>query len=113
MNAGDDWLDGALRADAAEHATTYLADEGFTARVLDRLPRPTALPAWRRPVVALLWAIVGISFAVALPIWFDDVFRSAAALLFGHRFTLSEVAVMLTSLGAVTWGALFFAATTE
>ena len=33
--AGDDWLEGVLRADAAEHAASYLADEGFTARELN------------------------------------------------------------------------------
>ena len=113
MAAGDDWLDDVLRADAAEHAAAYLPDEGFTARVLERLPRPVALPAWRRPVVALLWAVVAISVAVALPIWFEDVFRSAAALLFGHRFTLSDVALTLTFFGAAAWSALFFAARAE
>jgi ferric-dicitrate binding protein FerR (iron transport regulator) len=113
VNAGDDWLDQVLRADAAEHAGAYLADEGFTARVLERLPRPATLPAWRRPVVALLWAIVGIAVVVALPIWFEDVFRGAAALFFGHRFTLSDLVGMLALFGAATWSALFFAARAE
>jgi hypothetical protein len=114
MNAaGDDWLEGVLRADATEHAASYLADEGFTARVLERLPRPVALPAWRRPVVALLWAVVGIAVVLAVPIWFEDVFRGAAALFFGHRFTLSDLAVILTLFGGATWSALFFAARAE
>ena len=107
--AGNDWLDDVLRADAAEHAA-YIADDGFTARVLERLPHPVALPAWRRPFVALLWAIVAIAVIAALPIWFDDAFRSAAALLFGHRFTLSDLALLVALLGAMSWSALFVAA---
>src|SRR5215475_13534748 len=108
--AGDDWLDDVLRADAAEHGAAYIADDGFTARVLEELPRPAALPAWRRPIVALLWAVVGIAVAMALPIWFDDVFRGAAALLFSHRFTVSDLAIVVATLGAMTWSALFVAA---
>ena len=30
----DDWLDAALRAEAADHRGDYLADGGFTARVM-------------------------------------------------------------------------------
>src|SRR5215475_2397986 len=110
MSAGDDWLEDVLRTDAGEHAAAYLPDDGFTARVLGQLPRPAALPAWRRPVVALLWAVVGIAVAMALPIWFDNVFRGAAALLFGHRFTVSDIAIVVATLGAMTWSALFVAA---
>ena len=111
--AGNDWLDDVLRADAAEHAAAYIADDGFTARVLEQLPRPAELPAWRRPIVALLWAVVGIAVVMALPLWFDDVFRSAAALLFGHRFTLSDLAIIVALLGAMTWSALLVAARTD
>ena len=63
--------------------------------------------------MVLLWAIVGMAVVVALPIWFDDVFRGAAALLFGHRLTLSDLAGMLALFGAATWSALFFAARAE
>ena len=107
----EDWLDDVLRADAAEHSAAYIADDGFTARILERLPLPAAtLPAWRRPIVALLWAVVGIAVLMALPIWFDDAFRGAAALVFGHRFTLSDLAIVAVGLGAMTWSALFVAA---
>src|SRR5262249_18343500 len=71
---GDECLEQALRVDAREHATAYLEDEGFTARLLEQLPRPAALPAWRRPVVALLWLIAAVGAAAALPGLFYDVF---------------------------------------
>ena len=106
----NDWLDDVLRADAVEHSAAYIADDGFTARVLERLPQPASLPAWRRPFVALLWAVIGVSVLMALPIWFDEAFRGAAALVFGHRFTLSDLAIVIVLLGAMTWSALFVAA---
>ncbi len=42
-----------------EHRAAYVADDGFTARVMARLPPPPTLPAWRRPVIVLLWAAGG------------------------------------------------------
>jgi hypothetical protein len=112
-SAGEDWLEQALRADARAHAADYLADDGFTARVLAGLPQPALLPAWRRPVVALFWLVVAIAGVAALPTWFDETFRSLAALIAGHRFELSDVAVILTVLGAATWSALVYAAKAE
>jgi ferric-dicitrate binding protein FerR (iron transport regulator) len=109
----DDWFERALAADAAEQAAAYLADDGFTAQVLTRLPQPATLPAWRRPVVVLLWLAVAVAGVLALPAWFDDAFRGAAALLVGHRFALSDVAVLLTVLGAATWSVLVYAARAE
>jgi len=111
--ASDDWLEQALRADARDHLAAYLPDDGFTARVLGQLPRPAAVPAWRRTFVFALWAIVAVAVLAALPIWFDDVFRNAAALIVGQRFRLSDLAMLLALFGAVTWSALFFAARTE
>jgi hypothetical protein len=112
-SASDEWLEQALRADAREHAAAYLADDGFTARVLAGLPQPALLPAWRRPVVALFWLVVASAAAVALPGWFDEAFRSFAALVAGHRFGLVDVAVILTVLGAATCSALVYAANAE
>ena len=109
----DDWLEQALRADAREHAASYLPDDGFTARVLGQLPRPAALPAWRRPVLWALWAIVAVAVIAALPIWFEDVFSSIAAVFVGQRVRLSDIAVLLTLLAGLSWSALFFAARTE
>jgi hypothetical protein len=106
----DDWLEQTLRADAREHAASYLSDDGFTAHVLGQLPRPAALPAWRRPVLWSLWAIVAVAVIAALPIWFEDVFSNIAALFVGQRIRFSDLAVLLMLLASVSWSALFFAA---
>ena len=50
-----DWLDRLLAREAADHAGDYIADRGFTARVMQTLPAADALPAWRRPVIVALW----------------------------------------------------------
>lgn len=112
-NPDHDWLEQLLREDAREHAADYVADDGFTARVLEQLPSSAALPAWRRPVLWALWAIVAIAVIAALPVWFQDVFASISAALVGQRIRLSDVAMLLTLLGAVSWSALFFAARAE
>jgi hypothetical protein len=111
--ASNDWLEQALRADAREHQAMYLPDDGFTARVLGQLPRLAAVPAWRRTFVFVLWAIVAVAVLAALPIWFDDVFRNAAAFIVGQRFKLTDLAMLLTLFGAATCSALFFAARAE
>ena len=105
----DDWLDQALRADAREHASAYLADDGFTDRLLDRLPRPAALPAWRRPVVLLLWIIAAVGTAAALPGLFYDVFHGLVAAVVAQPLTLPRIAVMLAMLGAVAWSTIVYA----
>ena len=111
--AHEDWLEQVLRADAREHAGMYLPDDGFTARVVERLPRPTALPSWRRPVVIALWSMVAVAVIAALPIWFEDVFRGIVTLFIGQRIRVSDIATLLGLLAAITWGALFLAARTE
>ena len=112
-SAGDDWVEQVLRADARDQAADYVADDGFTARVLGGLPQPALLPAWRRPVVALFWLVVVSAAAIALPEWFDEAFRSLAALVALHRFGLADVLVILTVLGAATCSALVYAANAE
>ena len=112
-NAGDDWLEQALRADAHDHAAGYVSDDGFTAAVMARLPTPVALPAWRRPVIALLWLIAGTVVAAALPDLFDTVFRGLVALIVGQPLTLSHIAVALTALGAATWSTILYAMRAE
>jgi len=111
--AHEDWLEQVLRADAREHAGMYLPDDGFTARVVERLPRPTALPSWRRPVVIALWSMVAVAVIAALPIWFEDVFRGIVTLFIGQRIRVSDIATLLALLASVSWGALFLAARTE
>jgi hypothetical protein len=110
----DGWLEQALRADAQSHADAYVADEGFTAKVLAQLPRPAALPAWRRPVVALLWLIAGGAVVVLLPDLFYALFSGLVALLVGQpMLTWSHLAVALMLLGGATWSALVYAMRTE
>jgi len=117
MNAhdtnADDWLEQVLRTDAREHAASYLPDDGFTARVVERLPQPAALPSWRRPILIALWSLVAVAVIAALPMWFEDVFRGIVTLFIGQRIRLADFALLLTLLGGITWSALFLAARTE
>ena len=71
------------------------------------------LPAWRRPVLALLWLIAGGAIAVALPDLFYDVFRSLVAMVVGQPLTLSRIAVVLTLLCAATWSTIVYAMRAE
>jgi len=109
----DDWIERALDQAGREHRAEYISDDGFTANVVSRLPEPFALPAWRQPVIALLWLLAGIAVIVTLPGLFDQVFRGAVAMLVGHRLGLADVVMVLTVLGAATWGALVYAARTD
>jgi hypothetical protein len=113
FDTGGDWLEAALRADGREQRSAYVADDGFTAAVLARLPEPARLPAWRRPVVAFLWFCVGAAAVLAVPGLFDEAFRSTVAMLVGQRMGLIDVAGLLTLLGGLTWGTLVYAVRTE
>ncbi|MEP6942414.1 MAG: hypothetical protein ABI981_05735 [Betaproteobacteria bacterium] len=110
---GADWLEQALRAEGIEHRAQHVPDDGFTARVMLALPRAATLPAWRKPVLALLWTVAAIAAAVAIPGAFEDVFRGAVAMFVGHRVAVADVAGVLVVLGAATWGALVYAMRTE
>ena len=113
MPPTDDWLEAFLRADAQNHASQYISDDGFTTAVIGRLPASAASPAWRRPVVAVLWLALAIAAAMALPGWVDDVFRGVVGLLAGHRITLTEIAAAVTLFGVLTWTATVYAARSE
>ena len=112
-DADTGWLEQALKADAREHAAAYLADDGFTAAVMARLPAPATLPAWRRPVLALLWLIAGAAVAAALPELFYDVFRGLVAMVVGQPLTWSRIAVPITLLAATTWSTIVYAMRAE
>jgi hypothetical protein len=113
LDTAGDWLEEVLRADGREQRSAYVADDGFTAAVLAGLPEPARLPAWRRPVVALLWLCAGAAAALAVPGLFDEVFRSTVGLLVAQRMGLVDVAGFLTLLGGLTCGTLVYAARTE
>ncbi|OLC65806.1 MAG: hypothetical protein AUH79_07005 [Betaproteobacteria bacterium 13_1_40CM_4_64_4] len=112
-DADDGWLEQALKADAREHAAAYVSDDGFTAKVMARLPAPATLPAWRRPILALLWLIAGSAVAVALPELFYEVFRSLVAMVVGQPLTLSLIAVVIILLAATMWSTIVYAIRAE
>jgi hypothetical protein len=101
--AADDWLDKLLADDAREHASHYLQDDGFTATVMQRLPAPIALPAWRRPVVIALWLVAGVMLASMLPQAMQDLAREAFRVVAAKPVTLSMLGMLLAAIGVVTW----------
>ena len=68
------------KAEGREHRSAYIADDGFTASVVGRLPPPVAVPAWRGAAVALLWLCAAVAAILILPGVFDNVFRSVVAM---------------------------------
>ena len=58
----EDWLDREFR-----EAAPYIDDEGFTARVLQRLPRPRSRHDWLRAVILLGMALLasGLAYVVS------------------------------------------------
>jgi hypothetical protein len=114
MNTQDidtaDWLDAALEEAAHEHRAAYVADDGFTAKLIGRLPAAPTLPAWRRPAIVLLWLLAGGAAMVSLPSAFDDAFRASVALVLGYRMGLADFAALLVLFGAAAWTSLVYAA---
>jgi hypothetical protein len=104
-HADDDWLDAALRAEGSEHRAAYIDDAGFTARVMAGLPAPVTLPAWRRPMLAGLWAAAGLGIALALPGTAFDVAHDVLRLIIGQTMSLAGIATGVTTLGVATWAA--------
>jgi hypothetical protein len=98
-----------LRDAGREYRADYLADDGFTQRIMAQLPEPATLPAWRRPVVALLWALGAGAVMLSLPELFEQLFRGAMAVLVGHRLGVPDVAVALFLFGGVAWSTLVYA----
>ncbi|MEO5764048.1 MAG: hypothetical protein ABIR52_01960 [Casimicrobiaceae bacterium] len=104
-----DWLDSLLADDAREHAGDYLADDGFSARIMAALPTPAEVPAWRRPAVTALWGVAIVGLAFALPGAAVDVAREAFKLFSAKPFSLSEVAAVLAVAGLGTWSSAYYA----
>ena len=103
-----DWIDGLLLRDAAE-AAHYIADSGFTVRVLGQLPAVRALPAWRRPAIMMLWLVAAAIAAIALPGFAVDVARAIYRVFAALPFSLSSLAFAIVAVGAATWTAAAFA----
>ena len=108
-----DWLDGLLVADAREHRADYIADAGFTARVMQTLPAAFAMPAWRRPAITVLWGVATVALAVALPGTAIDIAREAYRLLAAHPVSLSGIAGAVACAGALAWTAAGYALRTS
>ncbi|MEO8675936.1 MAG: hypothetical protein ABI569_10170 [Casimicrobiaceae bacterium] len=105
----DDWLDAALRADARDHRGDYLADDGFTARVMATLPVPATLPAWRKRAVIGMWTVASVGIAVALPGAYADVAREFFRVVVGHPVSLAQIATGVVMLGIGSWTAMVWA----
>ena len=108
---GSDWLDAALRA----HRPPPLADDGFAARVMAALPPPVAAvaPAWRQPVVALLWVLSAIGIALSLPNAALDVVREAYRVCTAIPVSVPQLAFAVVALAAVTWSVAAYAVRRE
>ena len=107
-NSGDDWLEAALQADGQAHRAEYLDDAGFTAKVMAALPAPVALPAWRRPALMLLWALLGLSIAFALPGFVVDVVRDVLRVVLGQSFSLAGIGAAVIAMVVAAWAAAAF-----
>ncbi|HXX86318.1 MAG TPA: hypothetical protein VEN29_20360 [Casimicrobiaceae bacterium] len=110
---GDDWLEQALRGEGHEHRSVYIADDGFTAAVVARLPRPVTVPAWRRAAVVLLWLCAGVAALLIVPGAFDQAFRATLGMIVGQHWGLADVAGLLMLFAAMTWGAVVYAMRTD
>jgi hypothetical protein len=104
-DAGSDWLDALLERDGCEHRGDRLDDDGFTARVIAALPPAAALPAWRKPALAALWAVAGIGIALALPATVTDVAHEIMRTILAQRVSVAGLGAGLVVLVASTWAA--------
>jgi hypothetical protein len=101
----DDWLDALLHDDARAQTADYIDDDGFTAAVMERLPAPVAVPAWRKPVVIALWLVAAVLLASMLPQTMLEVAREAIRFVAAKPVSLSMLAMLLAALGIATWTA--------
>ena len=107
---GGDWLEATLREDAAEHASAYLDDDGFTAKVMAALPPAMQpVPVWRKPAVTAMWIAGAIGAGVALPQVAIDVGREVFRLLATQPVSVTQIGVTLMLLGFATWSAAAYA----
>jgi hypothetical protein len=96
-----DWLDAALRASRP----APIVDDGFAARVMAALPpvAARALPAWRRPALAVLWALAAIGVALSLPGVTIDVARQGYRLFTAIPVSVPQLAAAMAAAAVVMW----------
>jgi len=104
-----DWLDDLLDSDARDQRSSYIADEGFTARVMNALPVPLTLPAWRKPAIVALWGIALAGVSLALPGAALDVMRETYRLIAAQPVSLSGMVGALLLAGTLSWTAAAYA----
>jgi hypothetical protein len=102
--SGRDWLDDILLREDDD----YIADDGFTGRVMASLPAPAALPKWRRPAVAALWGMAAAGIAIAAPGAMIDVGREAYRLLATVPVSITGIATAMAAIVAATGAAAAF-----
>ena len=98
-----DWLDALLSGDGADHRGVYVADDGFTARVMQALPAPMIAPVWRRPVVIALWLVAAAVIATMLPGTALDVAREVFRIFAAIPFSLSTLGFGIVAVGIAMW----------
>jgi hypothetical protein len=104
-----DWLDDLLDSDAREQRSSYISDEGFTARVMHALPVPLTLPAWRKPAIVALWGVALAGVSLALPGAALDVVRETYRLIAAQPVSLSGMVGALLLAGTLSWTAAAYA----
>jgi len=108
-----DWLDDLLDSDARDERSAYIGDEGFTARVMQALPVPLSLPAWRKPAIVALWAVALAGISLALPSAALDVVREGYRLISAQPVSLSGMVGALLLAGTLSWSAAAYALRTS
>jgi len=108
-----DWLDDLLDSDARDERSAYIGDEGFTARVMQALPVPLSLPAWRKPAIVALWAVALTGISLALPSAALDVLREGYRLIGAQPVSLSGMVGALLLAGTLSWTAAAYALRTS
>lgn len=53
--SAEDWIERLLVDAAREQRDGYLADDGFTARMMGKLPGTVTAPSWRKPALTVMW----------------------------------------------------------
>jgi hypothetical protein len=104
-----DWLDDILNSEARDERSSYIADAGFTARVMHALPVPLTLPAWRKPAIVALWGVALAGISLALPSAALDVVREGYRLIGAQPVSLSGMVGALLLAGTLSWTAAAYA----